>query len=500
MLAKAAKEHAGWFLLGCCDGRGAKTHQPSKNDPARGSLAAVAERFADFCNSVTFLFRTATNNGSEHARVYLHGLMQARSRAKNMERMEEAVAGADYEGLQHFIADSPWLAQPVMDHVALEVSGLLEGPQCLAYVDETCTSKKGTKSVGVARQYNGRLGKVDNCQVAVFAALGRGERVALAGARLYLPQQWCEDPARCEKAGIPEAERVFKSKSALALELISHLRGIGAKFAATALDAGYGKDPALLRALDAAGEVFVVEVHSSQRVWLDDPWPAPRLPGATRRPASSKLHAAGVALRVSDWVDEQPPDAWRTVVLRQGTKGEIRVEFIHRRVYLWDGEEDGAKLWHLVARRTPDAQGGAGKISWTLSNAPADIAPAQIVAMACARYFIERSFQDAKTSLGLADYQTRGWLAWHHHMALVMLAMLFQLRERLMHALEHPLLSTADIVALLQHYLPAAAVTPEDVMEHLHKRHRKRRNSINSAYRKQQPLDDFYERPDELPK
>jgi len=278
-----------------------------------------------------------------------------------MERMEEAVAGADYEGLQHFIANSPWQAQPVMDHVALEVSGLFEGPHCMAYVDETSTSKKGMKSVGVARQYNGRLGKVDNCQVAVFAALGRGERVALAGARLYLPQQWCEDPARCHAAGIPEEDRIFKSKSTLAFELISHLRGIGAKFAATALDAGYGKDPALLRALDAAGEVFVVDVHSSQRVWLDNPWPAPRLPGATRRRPSSKLHTVGKAVSVSDWVDKQPPDAWRTVVMRQGTKGEIRVEFIHQRVYLWDGEEDGAKLWHLVARRTLDADGRAEK-------------------------------------------------------------------------------------------------------------------------------------------
>ena len=448
---------------------------------------------------MTALFRTTTNNGAEHARVYLHGLMQARSRAKNMERMEEAVAGADYEGLQHFIADSPWQAQPVMDHVALEVSNLLDGPQCLAYVDETSTSKKGTKSVGVARQYNGRLGKVDNCQVAVFAALGRGERVALVDARLYLPQQWCEDPARCEAAGIPEADRVFKSKSTLAREIIAHLRSIGAKFAATVLDAGYGKEPALLRALDDAGEVFVVDVHSSQRIWLDDPWPAARLPGASRR-ATSKPHAVGAAVSVSDWVEAQPPEAWRTVALRQGTKGEIRVEFIHQRVYLWDGEEDCAKLWHLVARRTLNEQGHAEKTSWTLSNAPADTQPAQIVAMACARYFIERSFQDAKTSLGLADYQTRGWLAWHHHMALVMLAMLFQLRERLMHAQEHPLLSAADVVELLRHYLPAAVVTREDVIAQLKQRHRKRKNSIDSARRQQRPPDDFYERPEDLTK
>ncbi len=116
--------------------------------------------------------------------------------------------------------------------------------------------------------------------------------------------------------------------------------------------------------------------------------------------------------------------------------------------------------------------------------------PAQIVAMACARYFIERSFQDAKTSLGLADYQTRGWLAWHHHMALVMQAMQamqFQLRERVLHAQEHPLLSTADVVELLRHHLPTTTVTPEEVMAQLLRRHRKRKSSIDSASGQQRP-------------
>ncbi len=112
-------------LLSCCDERSAKTHQPSKSDPASGPLFAVAHRFATFCSSAAPLFRTTTHNGAGHARVYLQGLMQARHRAKNMERMEEAVEGADYEGLQHFMTDSPWQAGPVMDHVALDVSGLL---------------------------------------------------------------------------------------------------------------------------------------------------------------------------------------------------------------------------------------------------------------------------------------------------------------------------------------------------------------------------------------
>ena len=451
----------------------------------------LRERLAAFCSSVKFLFRTQTGDGSEHARIYVHGLMQAKPRAKNMERMEEAVAGADYEGLQHFIADSPWEAGPVMDHVAQEVSALLKGPLALVYIDESAFSKKGEKSVGVARQYNGRLGKVDNCQVGVFAALGRGDRAALVGARLYLPEEWCADVVRCKAAGIPEEHRIFKPKATLALELILHLRGIGVCFEASVLDAGYGKDPALLRALDVAGEVFVVDGHRSQRMWLTDPWPVVPEPGAGRRGrAPQAVRAQGESLSVADWAASLPEEAWRTTVLRPGTKGEIRVQFIHRRVYFWDGVEACAKLWHLVARRTLDINGQPDAVSFTISNAAAEVPAARVVAMACARYFIERGFQDAKSHLGLADYQIRGWRAWHHHMALVMLAMLFHLRERLIHAERYPLLSCADLIELLCYFLPKAAVTPEDILRQMDQRHRRRQASIDSAYSRQAPWEE----------
>ena len=480
--------------VGCCPGGAVvarqRTNQPSKNDPA-SRLLALPRRLAAFCSRVKFLFRTQTDDGSGHARVYVHGLMQAKPRAKNMERMEEAVAGADYEGLQHFIADSPWAAGPVMNHVTQEVSQLLDGPLALCYIDETAFSKKGEKPVGVARQYNGRLGKVDNCQVAVFAALGRGDRAALVGARLYLPEEWCSDAARCKAAGIPEEERAFKSKAALAFELILHLREIGARFEASVLDAGYGKDPALLRVLDVEGELFVVDVHRSQRMWLTDPWPVVPEPVAGRRGrAPQAVRAQGASLSVADWAVGLPEKAWRTTVLRQGTKGEIRVQFIHQRVYFWDGVEECAKLWHLVARRTLDIDGQPDAVSFTISNAAAEVPAARVVAMACARYFIERGFQDAKSHPGLEDYQIRGWRAWHHHMALVMLAMLFHLRERLVHAEDYPLLSCADLFELLCYFLPKAAVTPEDVLRQMDQRHRKRQASIDSAYTRQAPWEE----------
>jgi SRSO17 transposase len=206
----------------------------------------------------------------KQAQAYLSGLLQATRR--NVQRMAEVVPGTDAQALHHFLAHSPWDARAVMDQVAHEASALLGGDQetCLL-LDETCFAKKGRRSVGVARQWFGLEGKTDNCQVAVFAALARGQSVSLIDTELYLPREWVDDPARCEAAGIPEERRMLKTKPALAMELVSRARRSGVRFAWVAADGTYGQDRALLRALDDAGETFVVDVHRDQRVFLADP-------------------------------------------------------------------------------------------------------------------------------------------------------------------------------------------------------------------------------------
>ena len=145
-----------------------------------------------------------------------------------------------------------------MDQVARDVASLLGGDQDSCWVlDETCFPKRGKKSVGVARQWMGRQGKTDNCQVAVFAAPARGGSVSLIDAELYLPQEWVKDPRRCAAAGIPAERQVLKTKPALALELVQRVHRNGVSFAWVTGDGGYGQNRALLRALDHSGEIFV---------------------------------------------------------------------------------------------------------------------------------------------------------------------------------------------------------------------------------------------------
>jgi len=204
------------------------------------------------------------------AEAYLCGLLQATRR--NVERMAEVVPGTNAQALHHFLSHSPWEVRPVMDQVAREVGGVLGGqPDSCLLLDETCFAKKGSQSVGVARQWNGLLGKTDNCQVAVFAALVRGRFVGLVDCELYLPKEWIEDPERCEAAGVPEQRRVLQTKPQLALQLVKRARHNGVGFSWVAADSAYGQDRALLRALDDAGETFVFDVHRDQRVWLEDP-------------------------------------------------------------------------------------------------------------------------------------------------------------------------------------------------------------------------------------
>src|SRR5436305_1004760 len=205
-------------------------HQPNhhcrlrtakKNDTAR--LEGVALRLARFAGMITGIFASTKKRSEQlagHACDYLKGLLSELPR-KNMERMGEAMRDVSHEDLQHFISGSRWEHARVFAWIARRASARLgQHRDSMLLVDESCFAKKGGRSAGVARQYNGRLGKTENSQVGVFSALGCGTRAALIGARLYLPKEWIEDPARCKAAGIPQGQVQARTKIDLARELI----------------------------------------------------------------------------------------------------------------------------------------------------------------------------------------------------------------------------------------------------------------------------------------
>ena len=412
------------------------------------------------------------------ARQYMHGLFQ--SSRRNMECMAETVAESGYQQLHHMLSESNWDRRGVRRQLVTDAnvhfgyaSGLL--------IDESGFAKKGEMSAGVARQWNGRLGKTDNCQVGVFAALTRDGVAALVDTELYLPKAWTNDAARCDAAGVPEDRQTFRTKGEIALELVRGLRRDGLRFSFVAFDGGYGHLPWLLRELNGEGETFLAEVHSDQAIFLDDPAPAVPAGRSSKGRAPCRLRSDASPTSVTTWTAAQPAAQWRRLSVRSGEKGEVIADYLTRRIWVWDGQSPSAYCWHLLVRREMDGT----TLKFCLSNAKPGASLRRLAEMQAARHFVERSFEDAKSACGMADYQVRRWQAWHHHMALVMIATMFLAKERIAHRDTADLLSCRDLVEIMRHKLPLKIATDEDLVASIADRHTRRRRAMDSAYRRQ---------------
>jgi SRSO17 transposase len=442
----------------------------------------IADAFASLSSRYGGFFQTRARDSAPVAGRYLHGLAQAEE--CTFAAMAAVVEGGCAQQFQHFISNSPWDHEAVVAQIGQDADRLLGGkPTSSLIIDESSFPKQGDRSVGVARQWSGRLGKVDNCQQAVFGVLTDGQRHVPVDMRLYLPKGWIENPARCDQAGIPDTARKLTTKSEHALDIVRQARVRGMRFEWVGVDGGYGKEPAFLRALEDANETFVADVHRTQRVWTDLPGlhvPEPR-PGRGR--PANKRQASAEPVTVEALAKGFNPPDWTRCVLRDSTRGQLRVDIAHQRIWVWDGEEAAARCWHLIVRREV---GSPNTIKYTLSNAPADTPLLQLAQMQGQRYWVERTFEDAKGECGLADYQALGWRAWHHHVTMVMLAMLFIAEQRAAHQPGLELLTPRDIVEILKETLPRKPQGREALVARINQRHARRRGAIESRYRTQQ--------------
>jgi SRSO17 transposase len=427
---------------------------------------------------------------------YLCGLIQ--SERRNMERMEEAVVGVDYEVMQHFISDSSWDARAVMDRVAQQADGLLGGTGRTALIlDETAIAKKGRASVGVARQYNGRLGKVDNSQVAVCGALSAGDRAVLVDMALFLPEEWIQNPARCEKVGVPPEEIRHRTKPELAIEIVRRQRQAGIRFDYVLADGLYGHSGDFCRALSHDGETFLVHVHSNQQVYLEDPRPALPVRSTGRGRPAAKPRAQSEPVRVDALSLHRSPEEFQRVRVRETSTGGLDVDAYRRLVYVWDGKEETARRMTLYIRRDVAS---SSEIKYCLTNALGDTPLEALAYMEAQRYFIEQAFGDAKGQVGMAQYQVRGWMAWHHHMALVMMAMLFLTKQRMLHQGEDSWFSCRDIKLFLAYFLPKRQISFQEILRQMEVRHKKRRTASKNVARRKRKENEANIMPFNLPK
>lgn len=291
-------------------------------------------------------------------------------------------------------------------------------------VDSTEFPKKGKESVGVAPQYCGTLGKVENCQSGVFVGYSSPKGYGLVNCRLYMPEDWFtpEYAARRQNCGVPE-DLTFQTKPAIALKLLQEVRASG-RFPArwVACDAAFGRDAAFRDALAGQGYWYIARVPSDIQVFTAPPqMQVAPYRGRGRRP--SKLRPSPPPSSVAQ-VAAAPGMVWQPVTLAEGAKGPIVADIACLRVIEARDGLPHQELWLLVRR---DKDGGH---QYWLSNAPPQVPLEEMVRTMVLRWPIEQCFQEGKGELGMDHYELRSWQGWHRHMMYVFLALLFLLEVR----------------------------------------------------------------------
>lgn len=432
----------------------------------------------EFCQDYSSHFIKPGMNSVQHAIHYISGLLGTQRR-KNIETIENDVSGSDYQGMEQFISSSPWSYREVMDHVAQDADQLLGDPdEAGFYIDESSFLKKGESSVGVKRQWSGRAGKVENCQVAVFGCLGNGARYAVTDFQLYLPKEWADDPTRCNKAKIPKEMQIYRPKWEIALEMVRHARAIGLRFGLVGIDSLYGSNALFVNALEDMGEYFMGDVNKTKRVWLSEPMieaPGGR-DGRGRRRKHARIHPNNKAkeMGVGDLVDGLEDGQFEEISFRQGAKGEVCGRFWMGEIWHWEKGESAARKRILLVRQDAD-----GSFKYSLTNLPGGKPLKYYAGVQGQRYWIEHAFHEAKSQLGMAQYQVRVWTGWHHHMTLVCMGLLFVEKYKKQVEEEVPLLTARDITELLGYYLPRRNRTEAEIHERIRIRHAKRQVDLD---------------------
>jgi SRSO17 transposase len=325
-------------------------------------------------------------------------------------------AGQHRRNLQQFVGEGGWDDRAVRGELQRHVADELGHADGVWVLDSSAFPKKGQDSCGVARQWCGRLGKTDNCQVGVFLAYAAPRGAALLDARLYLPEDWAQDPQRRAKTHVPEGV-VFQEKWRLALDLLDGARdAVPGRWVAG--DDDFGRVTELRAQLRLRRLRYVLDVPASTLV---------RDPSARRPPARPGGRPRLPAFeRVDQWVARQPAGRWRQVTVRDGTKGPLQVKVLLASVQTKDAGGQVGPLERLAVLRSCEPK---PQTWYALSNAR-EARRGEVARVHGARHRIEELLQAGNGEVGLDHYEVRSWVGWHHHMTLSLLALWFLELER----------------------------------------------------------------------
>jgi SRSO17 transposase len=377
-------------------------------------LEGALERLKDFVEPFGLLLMAKAQR--EHARDYVSGLISDLPR-KNVESIAYR-HDQDRKNLQHFIGFANWDHQVLIQEVARQVGQEIGEEDGVIVFDPSAFPKQGNHSVGVARQWCGRLGKLDNCQVAVYMAYVSREDRVLVNTRLYLPKEWTQDRRRCKAVGVPKQVK-FQTRHQQSLEMLKEQRHL-LPHSWVAGDDEMGRNSAFRRDLHEQNEQYLLAVPCNTMIRdLEAPPPQAAPRGA---PAKAPFQ------RVDAWRDALPKEAWTKIGVRDGEKGPLGVEVAVCRVQTKIAQRIMSYEETLVIIRYVD-HGKVTKHDFYLSDAPRETSKHEFARVALSAHRVEEAIKRGKSETGLADYEVRNWRGWHHHQALSLMASWFLSQE-----------------------------------------------------------------------
>jgi len=370
-------------------------HEPSHHSPVELDLLDVQlwnVYWAEIERRIGPVF--ARSDALSRAMSYLAGLLSPAER-KNSWQLAEISGDPNPYGFQHLLGRADWDADTLRDRLRTYLTDYLADPDAVGVIDETGFLKKGSHSAGVARQYSGTAGRIENCQIGVVLAYASRHGHTLIDRELYLPKEWIDDRERCRKAGIPD-ERVFTTKPVLAHQMLSRAFEAGVMLAWVTGDSVYGDNRALRGFLEERKQAYVLAVSGKEWVWL----------GAQQRQVKTILAELSSA-------------GWETLSAGAGSKGARLYEW--RRLEVSAPAQAGWKRFLLLRRSISDPSEMTGYIVF----ARADTTLSELVRVAGTRWTVEESIQTAKGEVGLDHYEVRSFTGWYRHMSLAMWAQAF---------------------------------------------------------------------------
>ena len=376
------------------------------------ALEGVLERLKEFVHPFAASLEYAAQR--DHLQEYVAGLVSNVKR-KNIETIAY-LHEQDRQPLQKFIGQKPWDWQPMIDELARQIGAALGDAEGVLVFDPSGVLKQGKGSVGVARQWCGRAGKVDNCQVGVYLGYVTRKEHALVDTRLYLPEEWTKDKKRCKRAGIPKEIR-FRTRHELALEMLRQHRAVLPHRWVTG-DDEMGRNSRFREELRTMSEQYLLAVPSNTLV-RDLDAPAPPYKGSGQPPKVPFQ-------RADNWM--KTAKNWTRIEVRAGEKGPLVVEVVKARVQAKLGRRNGPEETLVVFRERQN--GETIKHDYCLSNASFDTPLREFARVLGAEHRIEECLRRAKGEAGLAQYQLRTWNGWHHHQTLTLLATWFLTQEK----------------------------------------------------------------------